>query len=152
MVMAGSFQPTVPWSWGGTEPWIRNPSRERHRTPEPFWDGCAANELRVQRCSTCSARQFPPRGRCADCGGTAFDWIANDLRGEVYSFTVVHRAPTQAFRADCPYVLALVDVAPGARFMLNVIGCAPDAVYIGMQVTIEFDDRGDTIVPVARPL
>jgi uncharacterized OB-fold protein len=119
---------------------------------QAFWDGCAAGELRVQRCTACDARQFPPRGRCGECSGTEFEWTSNDLRGEIYSFTVVHRAPIQAFRADCPYVLALVDVAPGARLMLNVTGCDPDAVYIGMQVAIEFDDRPDAVVPIARAL
>ena len=118
----------------------------------PFWDGCAAGELRVQQCTACAAKQFPPRSRCGECGAGEFEWTDNALRGEIYSFTVVHRAPTQAFRADCPYVLALVDVAPGARLMLNVTGCDPDAVYIGMQVSIEFDDTQSTSIPVAKAL
>jgi len=126
------------------------------RDTEPFWDGCAAGELRVQRCTACSAKQFPPRGRCGECGSDALEWVPTGSRGEVYSFTVVHRAPRQAFRADCPYVVALVDVAPGARLMLNVVGCDPDAVYIGMPVGIEFDERVDgdeqVAMPVARAL
>ena len=127
-----------------------------NRDTRPFWDGCAGGELRVQRCTACRATQFPPRGRCGQCGASELEWAATDLRGEVYSFTVVHRAPSQAFRADCPYVVALVDVAPGARLMLNVTGCNPESVYIGMRVGIEFEQRFDAdesvTVPIARAL
>ena len=121
---------------------------------KPFWDGCAAGELRVQRCTVCGAMQFPPRSRCGACGSDRLEWVAVDPRGEVYSFTVVHRAPTTAFRPDVPYVVALVDVAPGARLMLNVTGCDVAQVHIGMPVRIEFEVRegdGTSVhVPVAR--
>jgi len=39
-------------------------------TPEtqPFWDGCAAGELRLQRCNACDGgHYFPPRPFCPRC-------------------------------------------------------------------------------------
>ena len=40
-------------------------------TPEtqPFWDGCAAGELRIQRCADCGRPYFYPRPVCPACGG-----------------------------------------------------------------------------------
>lgn len=126
-------------------------------TPDtrPFWDGCAAGELRVQHCEDCGARQLPPRARCTACGGDALAWRAVPARGTVHSFTVVHRAPSQPFRADVPYVIALIDVALGARLIANVTGCDPHSVCIGMTLDIGFEPRedGDTRewLPIARP-
>lgn len=123
-------------------------------TPDtrPFWDGCAAGELRVQHCSGCAAVQFPPRARCIACGADALDWQAIPGRGVIYSFTIVHRAPSASFRADVPYVVALVDLAPGARLMVNVVDCAPEAVAIGMAVQIGFQRRGSGEDPVWLPV
>lgn len=121
----------------------------------PFWDGCAAGELRVQRCRDCGAAQLPPLARCRACGGEALAWQAVEARGELHSFTVVHRAPSDAFRAGVPYVLALVDIAPGARLLMHVTGCDPQAVAIGMALEIGFEHRDDgeatAWLPVARP-
>lgn len=60
-------------------------------------------------------------------------------RGKVHSFTVVHRAPTAAFKARVPYAIALIDLAPGVRMMMNVDGdLAGNA--IDAAVTIGFTD------------
>ena len=125
-----------------------------------FWDGCAAGELRVQHCASCARVQFPPAARCAGCGGPELQWrtIAphgEAPHGEVHSFTVVHRAPSDAFKAQVPYIIALVDLAPGARLMVNVVDCEAQAMAIGMAVTLGFEERrdGDEVawLPVARP-
>lgn len=120
----------------------------------PFWDGCADGDLRLQHCRKCGTLQFPPRARCAQCTSDDLDWETVVAHGHVYSFTVVHRAPTAAFRDDVPYVLALVEFDTHARAMMNVTGCDPDAVHIGMPVDIEFERResGDeeAWLPVAR--
>ena len=127
-------------------------------TPDtrPFWEGCAAGELRVQRCTSCGDAQLPPRARCARCGADALEWTSMAPRGEVHSFTVVHRAPSAAFREDVPYVIALVDLAEHARLMMNVTGCDPQAVRIGLPVRIGFtarrgEDGGEVWLPVATP-
>lgn len=121
----------------------------------PFWDACAAGELRVQRCGACGVRQFPNRARCTGCGSRDLDWQVVPPSGEVHSFTVVHRAPTAAFKAHVPYVIALVDVVDRARMMMNVADCDPQTVHIGMRVHIDFERRVDggeeAWLPVARP-
>ncbi len=119
-----------------------------------FWDGCAEGELRLQHCTGCGALQFPPRARCLGCGAADLDWETVARHGRIYSFTVVHRAPIPAFKADVPYVLALVEFDRRARAMMNVVGCEPDEVHIGMSVDIEFERRenGEEIawLPMAR--
>lgn len=104
----------------------------------PFWSAAAEGRLVFQRCTRCARTQFPPRMRCLGCGG-ALRWEESGRRGVIHSFTVVHRAPNEAFRARVPYVIALVDLAEGPRLMLNVLDGADDpALAIGAAVRVVF--------------
>jgi uncharacterized OB-fold protein len=114
----------------------------------PFWDGCRNRILRFQACEDCGAVQRIPRGVCANCHGLRLSWRDSAGQGTVLSHTTVHRAPTAAFKADTPYVIALVDLDEGFRLMVNARG-APLA--IGQRVRIGFEPRGDQAVPIAEP-
>jgi len=105
----------------------------------PFWAGCGQGELRVQRCRTCGHAQFPPRAFCARCQASAPSWEAASRRGRVVSHTRVHRAPSPAFKAEIPYVVALVDLEEGPRMMVRLHGEAAAASEIGTQVEIRFE-------------
>ena len=114
-------------------------------------EGWRVGELRVQRCEACGAKQFPPRAVCLACRSTDLDWAIAPPRGTIHSFTIVHRAPTEAFKARVPYAIALVDLAPGVRMMMNVeddlAGIAIDAA-----VEIEFASASGEagLLPFAR--
>jgi hypothetical protein len=117
----------------------------------PFWEGCAAGELRLQTCQACGRPQFYPRAVCAGCGGTALAWRPSAERGTVHALTVVERAPSPAFRGDVPYVVALVDLDEGVRMMANIVGCPPERVAIGDRVRVVFERRGDVTLPQFTP-
>lgn len=117
----------------------------------PFWEGCALGELRYQVCQGCGRAQFYPRALCAGCGGTELEWAVSTGRGTIHALTVVQRAPTAAFRADVPYVVALVDLDEGVRMMANVVGCPPESVAIGHRVRVVFEARGDVTLPQFTP-
>lgn len=127
------------------------PIPEANADTRPFWDACNRGELQVQQCRACGHRQFYPRGLCQRCKSEDLAWQPAEPRGHVYSFTIVHRAPTLAFRADVPYVIALVDLEAGVRMMMNVVNCDPESVAIGMPVNIVFEQRGEQAVPQAEP-
>lgn len=110
----------------------------------PFWSGSAEGVLRLRRCDACGRCHGPTRVACS-CGSIALTWVDTDGLGKVFSFTVVHRAPDPAFRADLPYVIALVEFDGGGRLMSNIIGCPPEAVHIGMPVAAVFETVSDGI-------
>lgn len=116
----------------------------------PFWAGTARGELLHQRCRDCGAVQFPPRRHCARCQGTALDWQRCAGLGRVHSFTIVHRAPTAAFKADVPYSIALVDMDEGFRMMLNLVDCPPREPAIGARVRVVFRPHGEAMLPQAE--
>src|SRR5690606_33702223 len=106
---------------------------------QPFWNAAAEGRLVYQRCVACARAQFPPRSRCAICGSKELAWLESRGLGVIHSFTVVHRAPTQAFKSATPYVIALVDLDDGFRMMMNVRGCDPNAVAIGARIRVVFE-------------
>jgi uncharacterized OB-fold protein len=116
----------------------------------PFWDGCAAGELRFQRCRGCGAAQFPPAENCRACIGTDLAWERGAGLGTLYSWTVVYRPVTPAF--DVPYAPAIVDLDEGYQMMTNLIGIAPDAITPGLAVRAEFHETGGGLrLPYFRP-
>jgi uncharacterized OB-fold protein len=118
-----------------------------------FWSSCAEGKLEFQVCQSCGKRQLPPRAACVSCHGAALDWQVASGRATVYSFTVVHRAPLEAFKADVPYVIAIVELEEGVRAMMNIRTSDPNAVAIGQPVEIFFEPTGPDTPPLpqARP-
>jgi hypothetical protein len=107
----------------------------------PYWDGANQGQFMYQRCRSCTRAQFYSRSLCSHCRSGELDWHAAQGGGRIASFTVVSRAPTAAFAGDAPYVIALIDLQEGIRFMCNVIGCSPDSVRIGLPVKLVFESR-----------
>ena len=102
-----------------------------------FWEGVAADELRIKHCRDCDRLWHPKRIVCTHCGSSDLGWRKAQGRGEVYSFSVVRRAPTPAFAASVPYGLGLVRLAEGVHLFTR-FSAEPDALKIGAAATVEF--------------
>ena len=105
-----------------------------------WWEALARHELYFQRCRECGTKRFYPRALCPRCLSSATEWVRASGWGTVYSFTVTHQNQAPGFREELPYVLAIVELDEGVRMMTNVVGCAPDAVRVGMRVEVVFED------------
>lgn len=124
--------------------------------PDPatreYWAAAARGELRLPRCTACGKLHFYPRPACPHCGGTAFDWPQCQGTGTIYSYTVVKRAPSPAFEADVPYVVAIVALDEGPHLMTNIVGAEPASVRIGQRVKVEYRDAAEGVkIPVFVP-
>jgi uncharacterized OB-fold protein len=106
---------------------------------QPFWDALKRHAIELQRCDACGAYRFIPSEICS-CGSAASTWTPIAGTGEVYTYTVVHRAPTPAYQQDAPYVIAHVTVDEGPRLISNLVDCDPADVHIGMPVRVVYDD------------
>ena len=132
-----------------TEKPIPSPTHETR----PYWEGCKAHELRIQRCGECGNYQFPPRLYCTKCFGERIEWIKASGRAKVLSFTIVRRPVSPAFANDVPYVVALVTLDEGPTLMTNIIGCQPEQAAIGMPVVVTFEDWTEEVsIPKFRPI
>jgi uncharacterized OB-fold protein len=106
---------------------------------EPFWAALKEHRLDLQRCDRCGRFRFIPTELCS-CGAAEYTWTPIAGTGEVYTFTVVHRAPTQAYQAEVPYVIVHVTMDEGPRMISNLVECDRDKIAIGMPVEAVFDD------------
>jgi uncharacterized protein len=132
-----------------------DPAPERPLAPADcdtrgWWDATRRHELVVQRCDSCGHAQHYPRAICTTCGGSELSLQLTQGRGEVETFTVVHRAPNPAFTA--PYTVAFVRLLEGPVFMTNIVGCAVDDVRIGLKVSVQWEPHPDgRNIPVFTP-
>ena len=93
-----------------------------------------------------------PRTLCPHCSSARLTWTQVSGKGQVYSFTIINRAPSPAFAAAVPYVVAVVKLAEGPHLMTNIVDIAPDSVRIGMPVKVVFRKFGDDVVlPMFEP-
>ena len=122
-----------------------------HET-QPYWEGCRAHELRVQRCDDCGTHQFFPRIYCTKCFGDHLRWVKTSGRAKVASFTIVRRPVSPAFADEIPYAVALVTLDEGPTLMTNIVGCNPEEITVGMPVEVTFEDWTEEIsIPKFRP-
>jgi hypothetical protein len=134
------------------EPGSKKPVPRLDEESKGYWEACRRHELYIQRCRACGARRFYPRALCPQCLSGDTEWLRCAGTGSVYTFTVTHQNQAPGFREELPYVLAWVDLDEGVRLLTNVVGCAVDAVRIGMRVEVVFEDMTDEIaIPRFRP-
>jgi uncharacterized OB-fold protein len=123
-------------------------------TPEtqPFWDGCAAGELRIQKCTACNRHVFYPRPICPHCGSGDLEWVVSDGTATLYSYVISHRA-APGFADETPYVIAVVELPEGVRMMTNIVDVEPDPANLplDMPLRVRFEPRGDVHVPLFAP-
>jgi hypothetical protein len=121
-----------------------------------FWSGTAQGQLQVKRCGACQRLHWPPRLGCPHCGSGDLKWVAVAPRGEIFSWTIVHRSQTPGFEPDVPYAVVLValDEAKGVRMVGNLLDCSLDRIKAGLPVEAVFTPTADGAVTLVnwRPI
>jgi uncharacterized OB-fold protein len=99
-------------------------------------------------CPHCSAKIFPPRDVCPNCGGEAKTTFAFSGKGEVFSYTTIYEAPA-GFDDTAPYTVALVKLEEGPLVTAQLTDLGSQPVEIGMPVEMvtrrlrqDGDERG----------
>ena len=120
---------------------------------QPFWDGVENRKLTIQLCGSCKTHNFRPRPLCPTCGSSDLSWVDASGRGTVWSYSVVHRPVSAAFRGAVPYVVALIELAEGPLLMSNIVGIDTADVTVGLLVALTFSEEHDgRVVPLFKPV
>ncbi len=116
-------------------------------TPETevFWEGCREGELRIQRCADCGEHQFYPRIICSYCTSDQIEWVVSQGQGELISYTVVRRAVSDAYAAEVPYVIGIIQLAEGPTMMSSLVDCDCENVAVGAKVEVVFENWTEEI-------
>ncbi len=110
----------------------------------PYWEALRHHVFKLKRCQDCERAHFFPRVICPHCHSDALDWVESNGAGVIYTYTVARRAAGPAFKAETPYVVALVDLDDGPRMMARV-SVSPDSVRIGQRVEMIFEDVTEAV-------
>jgi uncharacterized OB-fold protein len=119
---------------------------------QPYWDGAAAGELRIQRCTDCRVPYFYPRPICPSCGSDRVEWFTASGDATLYSYVINHR-PAPGFEEEGPYAIAVVQLAEGPRLMTSIRGvpATPEDLVLDMPLRVAFEQRGEVWLPVFCP-
>ena len=112
-------------------------------TTLPFWQAASEHRLVVQRCTGCGHTRLPPAPVCPSCRSADSDWKEVSGRGEVYTYTVVHR-PVAAGQ-QVPFVIAVIALedSGGVRMISNLVGVNPGHLAIGLPVELVWEDMSE---------
>jgi uncharacterized OB-fold protein len=125
----------------------------------PFFDGALQGRLMVLRCRVCGTFQSPIAGigaalrpRCVACFSGALEWAPSSGRATLYSFVIMHQLYDEAFAAEIPYNIAVVETEEGVRLTSQVVDCPNDQLEIDMPLEVTFERLSDAVaVPKFRP-
>ncbi len=123
-----------------------------NETNRLYWEGTAVGELRLRSCNSCKAKFRFNHGWCPECGSDDLGHVVSTGKGTVTNFSVIHVPPYEAYAAEVPYALALIDLEEGVRMMANVVDCDPASVSVGMKVSVTYEDRGGVKLPQFKPV
>lgn len=107
-----------------------------------FWEGCAAGELRIQRCDGCGVHRHVPSLVCSGCGSFEYGWDVSNGTGQVFTYTVAHHSVHPATEGLVPYNTSVIELddCGGVFVTSNVVGCAIDDLYVGMPVRLVWEE------------
>jgi uncharacterized OB-fold protein len=119
---------------------------------EPFWEGARDHKLKIQKCNECGETWFPPSTLCDHCGSRNHRWVNAAGTGTVHSFVTYHRIYHKGWEGELPYVVAIIELAEGARMFAPLVGIDPDQVKCDMPVRVVYDDvTEDCTIPKFEP-
>ena len=120
----------------------------------PYWEGARAHKLVLQQCRNCGLFSSQPRVVCPRCHSDEFEWNAVSGEGKLHSFTIVWQTTTRGFQDEIPYVVCNVEIAeePTCYVTANLLVDASEyeSLNIDLPVVIDFEDRGEAVVPQWR--
>ena len=115
---------------------------------KPFWEGCNADTLLLQRCGACRHLFYYARRLCPACGAAELSWEASTGRGSIYSFSQVHVAfQGPEWNSQLPYTVVLVDLDDGPRMLSRWLGPAGTVPSVGERVRVTFPSIGGQKLP-----
>jgi hypothetical protein len=124
---------------------------------QPFWDAAKDERLVAPRCTNCGTFRLPPSAYCFNCQHQGVEWVELAGTGTLYTFTVIHHPLHPDLAPICPYASGVVELdgtqGAGARMLVNIIDCGPQALKVGDRVEIVWEHVNEQMTtPRFRPI
>lgn len=106
---------------------------------QPYWEGTALGELRVQQCTVCESHRWPPRPVCTSCRSFDSIWRTVPDFGRLYSWTRVEHQSHPEIPPPYTVVIVELDTPDGIRFVGQLRGGDPLALVPGQMMRAVFE-------------
>jgi len=106
------------------------------RESQSYWDGLREGKLMLQHCASCGKIRHYPRPVCPHCFSMDSEFKPAPLSGTLHTWTVCHHPFNFFFKAQAPFIVALVDMDAGVRINAPLRGVAESDLKIGQKVPI----------------
>ncbi len=119
---------------------------------EPFWAAAAEGRLLIQRCEACRRHVFYPRSQCPHCWSSRLSWREACGRGQLKSYSEIHKPGHPAWMPATPYTVGLVTLAEGPTMTSLIIRGKGDTLEIGDALILAPTLIGGRVLPAfAKP-
>jgi len=109
------------------------------RESQPYWDGMREGRFMLQHCVSCGKVRHYPRPVCPHCFSMESEFKEAPLGGTIHAWTVCHHPFNFFFKAEAPYIVALVDMAAGVRVNAPLRGLDAAGLKIGQKLRLQFE-------------
>ena len=117
----------------------------------PFWDGCHAGKLLLQRDRETGQFHWPPKPSYWK-GGTRLEWVECSGHGIVYTYVIGSEPFLPAFQDMLPHIMVVVQLEEGPRIVGHMVNCTPEEMAFEMPVRIVFRPLTERVtLPVWTP-
>ena len=94
-----------------------------------------------------------PREGCRQCGSFEWTWEQSSGKGEVFSWTVIHRALHPGFNEELPYAAVIIELEEGVRMVSHVVDVPTESLVVGQPVEVFFEDvTAEVSIPKFRQI
>lgn len=81
------------------------------------------------------------------------EWVTSRGQGKLVSFTIIRRAVSEAYAAEVPYAVVIIQLDEGPTMMSSLVDCDCESVSVGMIVEVVFEEWSEEIsIPKFRPV
>jgi uncharacterized OB-fold protein len=100
---------------------LKTPAPTSTALTQPFWDAAAQGRLKIQHCEDCGKAVFYPRPMCPHCWSKRLVWKEAAGRGQLKSFSHVHKPGHPGWLPAAPYLVGLVELAEGPTMLSFIL-------------------------------
>jgi len=117
---------------------------------EPFWAELREGRFTLQRCSDCGRFAGYPKVFCPHCYSDDLEWVPASGKGRIYTHSTVINNPPSTFVDELPYVIAIVTLDEGPRFLTRIVDADPEDVACDIPVELEIREEDGGPMPMFR--
>lgn len=113
---------------------------------KPFWDSVEEKKLTLQYCDQCHKAIFYPRAHCPHCFHDQLTWKEVSGKGNLKTWSIIHRAGHPAWQERTPYAVGVVQLVEGPSMLTHLL-IDPGQLSYQMEVQVQFEVIDDQTLP-----